>query len=231
MTTTRVVYLEPDPCLRGFMSRLMSECPELEVVATVGSAEEALALDLNHVDAAVVEYALGPWSLTGLDVALEFRRRKRVGVVFFTNHTIPEVSSLLDPYQHQAWSVVHKAMDIGADYFAQVIQSTARGLNIVDPVSQRRKQTHEAGVVSRLTERQRRIMNLASGGKDGKAIAQELRLAPVTVRQELSRIYEVLVPDSAPGMDLRTTAVVRYLRELHRVGEPLSDQYAVSSAS
>lgn len=231
MTTTRVIYLEPDPCLRGFMSRLMTERPELEVVSSVGTAEEALELDLSHVDAAVIEHALGPWSITGFDVALEYRRRKRVGVIFFTNHAVPELGSGLEPDQQQGWSVVHKAMDIDADYFAQVIQSTARGLNIMDPVAQRRQRAHGAGVVSRLSERQRRIMNLASSGRDGKAIAQELGLAPVTVRQELSRIYEILVSDSAPGMDLRTTAVVRYLRELQRVDVPLPDLHPVSSAS
>lgn len=231
MPTTRLVYLEPDPCLRGFMSRLMAACPELEVVASVGTAEEALALDLSHVDAAVIEQALGPWSITGFDVALEFRKRTRLGIVFLTNHAVPDVNSLLSPSQQQGWSVVHKAMDIDADYFAQVIQSTARGLNIMDPVAQRRQRAHGAGVVSRLSERQRRIMNLASSGRDGKAIAQELGLAPVTVRQELSRIYEILVSDSAPGMDLRTTAVVRYLRELQRVAVPLTDLHPVSSAS
>ena len=209
----------------------MTERPELEVVSSVGTAEEALELDLSHVDAAVIEHALGPWSITGFDVALEYRRRKRVGVIFFTNHAVPELGSGLEPDQQQGWSVVHKAMDIDADYFAQVIQSTARGLNIMDPVAQRRQRAHGAGVVSRLSERQRRIMNLASSGRDGKAIAQELGLAPVTVRQELSRIYEILVSDSAPGMDLRTTAVVRYLRELQRVDVPLPDLHPVSSAS
>jgi two-component system, NarL family, response regulator DesR len=230
MTTTRVVYLEPDPCLRGFMSRLMRGCPQLEVVATVGTAEEALALDLSHVDAAVVEQVLGPWSITGWDVALELRRRKRVGVIFFTSHTVPDVGGLLPPDQHQGWSVVHKAMDVEAEYFAQVIQSTARGLNIMDPSSQRRQRAQASGVLGRLTERQRRIMNLASSGRDGKAIAQELGLAPVTVRQELSRIYSLLVPDSAPGYDLRTTAVVRYLRELQGSGTSSEAPIPVSSA-
>lgn len=230
MPTTRLVYLEPDPCLRGFMSRLMSGCPELEVVSTVGTAEEALALDLSHVDAAVVEQALGPWSITGWDVALEFRRRKRVGVIFFTNQNVPEIGALLGPDQHQGWSVVHKAMDIDAEYFANVIQSTARGLNIMDPVSQRRQRQQGAGLVTRLTERQRRIMNLAASGRDGNAIARELGLAPVTVRQELSRIYEVLVPDSAPGYDLRTTAVVRYLRELQHVDDRLREVIHVNQA-
>ena len=218
MPTTRVVYLEPDTCLRGFMSRLMAGCPELEVVATVSSAEEALALDLSHVDAAVLEHALGPWSITGFDVALQLRRRKPIGIVFFTNHPVPDAAAILDPRHQQGWSVLHKGLEVDAEAFAHVVQSTARGLNIMDPVSQRRQRAHSAGVIGQLSDRQRRILTLAASGMDGKSIADDLGLAAVTVRQELSRIYDLMVPDAAPGRDLRTTAVVRYLRELHRNG-------------
>ena len=43
MPTTRVIYLEPDPCLRRFMTTFLADCEEIEVVATVGSADEVLA--------------------------------------------------------------------------------------------------------------------------------------------------------------------------------------------
>ena len=230
MPTTRVVYLEPDPCLRGFMGRLMAGCPELEVVATVGTAEEALGLDLSHVDAAVIEHALGPWSITGFDVAMQFRRRKPIGIVLFTNHAVPDVGAILEPGQQQGWSVLHKGLEVDAEHFAQVVQSTARGLNIVDPVSQRRQRAQSAGVIGQLSDRQRRILNLAASGMDGKAIADDLGLAPVTVRQELSRIYDLMVPDSASGRDLRTTAVVRYLRELQRTGMASTGAQPISAA-
>ena len=56
-------------------------------------------------------------------------------------------------------------------------------------------------------------MYLATTGVDATVIAGELELAPVTVRKELSKIYQILVPDPKPGTDLRTSAVLRYLRE------------------
>lgn len=230
MPTTRVVYLEPDPCLRGFMSRLMAERPELEVVNTVGTAEDALGLDLSHVDAAIVEQALGPFSITGFDVAMHFRRRKPIGIVFFTNHPVPDVSAVLPSGVQQGWSVLDKGMEVDAEHFAHVVQSTARGLNIVDPVAQRRQRALGSGVISQLSDRQRRILNLAASGLNGKAIAVDLGLAAVTVRQELSRIYELLVPEPAPGLDLRTTAVVRYLRELQRTGDSANSALPISAA-
>jgi hypothetical protein len=35
------------------------------------------------------------------------------------------------------------------------------------------------------------------------------------VRQELSKAYAVLVPEPTPGTDLRTSAVLAYLRATH----------------
>ena len=54
---------------------------------------------------------------------------------------------------------------------------------------------------------------VAATGVDASEIAAQLGYAAVTVRQELSRIYKILVPDPKPGTDLRTTAVLNYLRE------------------
>ena len=42
-------------------------------------------------------------------------------------------------------------------------------------------------------------------------------LASVTVRKELSECYRILVPDPAPGTDLRTAAVVAWI-ESRRLG-------------
>jgi DNA-binding NarL/FixJ family response regulator len=68
-----------------------------------------------------------------------------------------------------------------------------------------------------MTPRQHEIMAMAVQGLDAPAIAERLGIAPITVRKNLSRVYEILVPDPAPGTDLRTSAVLRYLREV-RVG-------------
>ena len=69
--------------------------------------------------------------------------------------------------------------------------------------------------VEALSARQREIMSLAAAGRDANAIAAELHLAPGSVRQELSKAYAVLVPEPTPGTDLRTSAVLAYLRATH----------------
>jgi DNA-binding NarL/FixJ family response regulator len=73
--------------------------------------------------------------------------------------------------------------------------------------------------VSRLTSRQRDIMALVAEGLDAPTVAKRLDLTHGVVRQELSRAYQVLVPDPPEGADLRTLAVLRYVRETREYGQ------------
>jgi len=59
-------------------------------------------------------------------------------------------------------------------------------------------------------------MTLSAQGKSAQDIAEQLDLSYSYVRKELSRSYAVLLPDSKPGDDLKTVAVLRY-RELMRM--------------
>lgn len=212
------------------MTRLMRELPELEVVSTVETAEEALALDLSHVDAVILEMNLGPWSISGFDVAMEIRRSVNVGIILFTRHAVPDLNENVPSSRNKGWSVVHKGPDIDPARFAEIVRSTARGLNIIDPAFLRGRPGHQVSVLDRLTVRQRQILSLLATGLDAKAIAAHLGLAAVTVRQDLSRIYSALVPDSGPGVDLRTRAVIRYLREVHDSAPPDRDPVALTAA-
>jgi DNA-binding NarL/FixJ family response regulator len=57
------------------------------------------------------------------------------------------------------------------------------------------------------------VIALAATGLDATEIAKHLNLAAVSVRQELSKCYKVLIPNPKPGTDLRTAAVLKYLRD------------------
>ena len=69
-----------------------------------------------------------------------------------------------------------------------------------------------ASVLQRFSPRQREIMALAATGLDARAIADQVHLTHVSVRRELSRAYKILVPAAGAGTDLRTAAVLEYLR-------------------
>ena len=81
-----------------------------------------------------------------------------------------------------------------------------------------------AEVLARLTPRQREVMALAASGYDAVGIAERLHLAHVSIRRELSLAYRVLVPNPQPGTDLRTAAVLEYLRLMPTAGEPAAEE-------
>ena len=211
MPTTRVAYLERDIALRGFVARLLLEQPGLELSDVVATPAELLDADLRQVDVVLFDLDLGPAQVSGLELGLALRARfADLGIVLFTADPVPDLSTSLPPAQQRGWSVVAKGIDVDGVLLAETLASTARGLNVIDPALPRG--FGSSADHAQLTARQRRIMTLASQGMDGRAIAASVGLAAVTVRQELSRAYDVLVPDARDGVDLRTLAVLRFLR-------------------
>ena len=111
------------------------------------------------------------------------------------------------------WSFVEKRADTNMDDLVEVLQLTSRGFSSIDPRVAEQSANVGMSLLSLLTVRHHQILALAAVGLDANAIATELGLSSVTVRKDLSKAYEILVPDPRPGTDLRTTAVLRYLRE------------------
>lgn len=68
--------------------------------------------------------------------------------------------------------------------------------------------------VDGLTPRLRTVMGLAAAGASTKEIARQMASTEGTVRQDLSRAYRILVPDATDADDLRTQAVLTYLRAI-----------------
>ena len=212
MATTRVAYLERDAALRGLLAGVLSGQPTLELVGSYDSPLALLTADLHLADAVLRDADLGPMEVSGIELGLALRERQpRLGIVLFTEAAVPDLAEVLPAEQQRGWSIVRKGTEVDGAYLAGALVSSARGLNVVDPAVERsaKPALSDRGA---LTPRQRRIMALAAQGLDGMAIAAQVGLAAVTVRQELSRTYAVLVPDAREGIDLRTLAVVRYLR-------------------
>jgi len=210
-----VLYGENDTTLRRIVGTMLPSSPQLEGVATCADATEALAeVDAGILDAPLLDLALGKQSLNGTELGLVLRERNpNIGIVIFTQHVVPDFVSSLPEDIQWGWSFIEKRGDLDLEALVDVLRSTARGLNVLDPGIQRAREKAPRSVIDKLTARQREILGLAATGLDAPAIAAELNLAPVTVRQDLSKAYAVLVPSPPPGTDLRTSAVLRYLRE------------------
>ena len=212
-----VLYVEDDPTLRGILTELLQTSTLLEVVGSVGTSAEALSIAREQrVDVALLDLALGDGELTGIELGIRIRElRSDTGIVLLSQHVVPDFIDQLPDRYREGWSFIAKRSDLRLDRLTEILIATSRGLNIVDPEVLAARRTAAADPVSRLTPRQREVMALAAAGRDATAIASELSLAAGTVRQELSKAYGILVPNPTPGTDLRTSAVLAYLRATH----------------
>lgn len=208
----QVLYVEDDPALRGILATLLGGRQELTVTAVSGSTEALAVCAETAFDVALLDLALGEGNLSGLELALELRRHQPdIGIVLLTQHKVPTFLARVKDGQRLGWSFLLKRADLHPRYLVDVLKASARGLNVIDPEILEHGEGEVA--VSQLSPRQRDVMSLAAAGLDANSIAQRLGITPSAARQDLSRSYAILVPDPPAGADLRTLAVLRYLRE------------------
>lgn len=221
--TRSVLYVEDDPTLRGILSELLQSSPSLDVVAAVGTSAEALEVARTQpIDVALLDLSLGEGELTGIELGIRIREmRPGIGIVLLSQHVVPDFIDQLPDRYREGWSFIAKRADLRLARLTEVLIATSRGLNVVDPEILAARRGAEGSPIEELTPRQREIMALAASGRDATAIAAELSLTSGTVRQELSKAYAVLVPQPTPGTDLRTSAVLAYLRA--RNAQPPAD--------
>ncbi len=168
MRATRIIYVENDPVLRGVISEIIGARKEMDITYSCESSDQVLALhDVEIFDAALIDLDLGPQSLNGIEIGLILKEKNPdIGIVIFTQHVVPDFMDNLPDRYNMGWSFIEKRGDISMDYLADVIKSTARGLNIVDPSVQRTRTDVGANPLKQLSGRQREILALAATGLD-----------------------------------------------------------------
>ena len=207
---TRVLYVENDPVLRSMMSAFIKALPGIELVASVGGSTEALASQ-EPVDVALLDWALGPESLNGVQLGHILRERdENIGIVILSQHYAWDFHGS-NGRVSMGWSYVEKKADLDSEYLTKVLKATASGLSVVEPSIDEGRAPASIERLGRLSARQRQIMSLAATGLDANLIAERVGLAAVTVRKDLSECYRILVPDAPLGTDLRTAAVVAWI--------------------
>jgi DNA-binding NarL/FixJ family response regulator len=220
MRPTRVLYVENDPALRGILSHMLDQHGQVELITSVGSPTDALeAARLQMFDVALLDLALGHGTMNGLELGIALRKiTSDIGIVIYSQHAVSDFADTLPESFVWGWSVLQKRANVDLESLVAVLRSTAQGHTTIEegaiPAG-----AEASSLIGQLSSRQREIMAYAATGVDSTVIAEALGLAQVTVREHLSNAYQVLVPEPRPGTDLRTTAVLRYLKETRRYAE------------
>jgi DNA-binding NarL/FixJ family response regulator len=215
MSRIRVLYVEDDPALMDLVSKELRAAPGLDLVFSGGSFDEAIEFVQKKgvFDVALVDLNLGKDNHSGLQLAVALRGlNPNCGLVVYSQYASKQLSERLPVGQRFSFSVLQKRAPIDFELLVTTIVKTAQGYSSMDK-SLVEDQVNDIQRLSSLSLRDHEIMRMLVDGKNTEFIAKQLFLAPVTIRQDLSRIYAVLVPNRTTGSNLRSLAVTRYLEE------------------
>ena len=216
MRPSRLIYVENDPALRGVMTRLLSAHPDIELLISVESPDEALSSpEVARADVALLDLALGPNVMNGIDLGLALREQNsNIGIVIFSQYDVSMLGRRVPEEQRIGWAFLPKSGDMSTDELVAILRNTAQGM-VTGEFS-----TSGTGpsVLDQMSARCRAVIALAATGLSAPQIAQRLGMSADSVRQDLSRSYRILVPDAHSGDDIRTRAILAYL-SLMRVEE------------
>jgi two-component system response regulator DesR len=175
----RLVIADDQALVRGAIAALLGLEPDLEVVAEVGSGDEAVTAVTEHApDVALLDVEMP--GLDGIEAARQIRSQSPGTRVLMVT-TFGRPGYLKRALQAGASGFVVK--ETPAAQFADAVRRVHQGLRVVDPALAMDSLT--AGD-SPLTPRETEVLQAARDGASVAVIASRVHLSEGTVRNHLS---------------------------------------------
>ena len=197
-----VFLLDDHEIVRRGVRDLLEAEPDITVVGEAGTASSALArIPALRPDVAVLDVRRPDGD--GVSVCREIRSRM-AGVACLMLTSFSDDEALFDAIMAGAAGYVLKQIR-GAD-LAGAVRTVASGRSLLDPeaasaVMRRiREQAQRSDPLARLTEHERRILELIGAGLTNRQIGEQLFLAEKTIKNYVSELFAKL------GMHHRTQA-------------------------
>ncbi len=187
----RVVVADDHAVVREGLTLLIGGEPDLSVVAAVASGEEAVAAVAEH-DPDVVLMDLAMPGIGGVEATRRICGRGGPAVVVLTTFGESErVLAALD-----AGAVGYLLKDSSGSDLIAGLRSAAAGGSPLDPRAARAlidaRQSGATPDPTRLTEKQREVLDLVARGMSNRLIARQLGISEKTVKAHLTAIYAAL---------------------------------------
>ena len=177
--TIRLLLADDQALVRGALSALLGLEPDLEVVAEVGSGQEAVAAVLaHHPDVALLDVEMP--GMDGIAATAEVRKASPGTRVLIVT-TFGRPGYLRRALQAGASGFVVK--DTPAAQLADAVRRVHAGLRVVDPAL---ATDSLVSGESPLTTRETEVLQAARDGSSVAVIARKLFLSEGTVRNHLS---------------------------------------------
>lgn len=211
----RVVLAEDLFLLREGLIRLL-QAYDLEVVAAVDNGPDLVqALTELKPDVSIVDVRLPPsFTDEGLQAALQARRRvPGLPVLVLSQHVqrLYARELLSDGSGGVGYLLKDRVLD--ADQFVDAIRRVAAGGTAMDPqvIAQLLSYSSRDTPLSRLTPREREVLELMTQGRSNAAIAQHLAITERAVAKHTSNIFSKLDLPPSDDDNRRVLAVLAYL--------------------
>ncbi|SDD75920.1 response regulator transcription factor [Streptomyces prasinopilosus] len=211
----RVILAEDSTLLREGLVRLLADEGH-EVVAALKDAVTLLEEVEEHgPDIVVADIRMPPTHTDeGLRAAVEIRERfPDVGVLVLSQHIERNYAAKLLASNAERVGYLLKDRVAQVEEFLDALERIHAGGAAIDPevVRQLLIRTTHGDPLTRLTPRERSVLEALAQGFTNTAIAQKLHLSLSSVEKNLNAVFDKLDLPHATGYNRRILAVLRYL--------------------
>ncbi|MFE6161648.1 response regulator [Streptomyces sp. NPDC056486] len=211
----RVILAEDSTLLREGLIRLLVDEGH-EVLAGVGDAVSLLReMETQKPDVVVTDIRMPPTHTDeGLRAAVEIRERwPGVGVLVLSQYVERNYAAQLLSSNAERVGYLLKDRVAQVDEFLESLERIHAGGAAIDPevVRQLVIRTTHVDPLSRLTPRERTVIEVLAQGHTNAAIAQKLHISLSAVEKHLNMIFDKLNLSHTTGYSRRVLAVLRYL--------------------
>ncbi len=211
----RIILAEDSILLREGLIRLLTEEGH-EVLAAVGDGDELIReVQAQQPDLIVVDIRMPPTHTDeGLKAALEIRRRwPALGVLVLSQHVEKNYATQLLASDTAGVGYLLKDRVSRVEEFLDSLDRVHNGGAAIDPevVRQLLARTTHVDPLSKLTNREREVLDQMAQGHTNAAIALKLHISQSAVEKNVNMIFEKLDLTRTTGYSRRVLAVLQYL--------------------
>jgi DNA-binding NarL/FixJ family response regulator len=213
MTKIRILLADDHALFREGLRSLLEDQPDVEIVGEAEDGLEATKL-AKSLKPSVILMDINMPVLDGVEATrVILRKQESIGIIILTMY--PQDEYVVEALKAGAKAYLLK--DTRSRKLLEVIRAVDRGQAMIDPemtarvltefrrLSNRQEKTPPPA--QRLTEQERNILTLVSGGASNKEIAGKLGLSERTIKNYLTIIFQKLQVNN------RTEAAIRAVKD------------------
>ncbi len=221
--TLRVVFAEDHYLVREGTAALLRELDDIELVEVVSDADALLrSVEEHRPQVVLTDIRMPPTnSDEGIRAAQEIRRRwPETGVVVLSQYSEEEYAFELLKEGAEGLGYLLKERVGDVDELGRALQEVARGGSVLDPkvveeLVARNTRTTDSPL-TRLTDREREVLEHMAQGKNNASIAESLFLSERAIEKHINSLFHKLGLSEERSIHRRVTAVLALLKAQER---------------